>query len=443
MPNIVFMPQIPSLEFGSGDISFPQLERYFKTLGTIPAQLRIQAILIDDQQCRQELYEAIDRIKVIIDDTCSIFLTPVFQTISNIEHEMSYQVREFFKDIDAYLQKLVLDILFKILDLISFVIPNPFELPIPFIGTVILIDANGVPYEYQPVIIDFFTKEGKARIKAAMRERIQEVLDFFKIDKFIGDWNIVSFDYAVEEAWQRCLRWLNNLLNNTIIAAVNALISFLKDLPIIGQAIKALGTVVDPTLTLQETFDKIYNEAKEQYQKLKDGQIIYDLVEVILGIKIPIFGTLGNLIGFDFKDELKRYKVFIAEELLSRIEDAWNNAMEKIRRFLATGWLDAIYKIIDKAGAALIALVPVVGKIFDLLKLIVNILTGQVKVADIINIILAPIYTLARLVYGLVPKCITIKYTEYGLEPEGKTTPPESADYSSYPSMAYAPVVTT
>ena len=126
MPNIVFMPQIPSLEFGSGDISFPQLERYFKTLGTIPAQLRIQAILIDDQQCRQELYEAIDRIKVIIDDTCSIFLTPVFQTISNIEHEMSYQVREFFKDIDAYLQKLVLDILFKILDLISFVIPNQF-----------------------------------------------------------------------------------------------------------------------------------------------------------------------------------------------------------------------------------------------------------------------------------------------------------------------------
>jgi hypothetical protein len=306
-----------------------------------------------------------------------------------------------------------------------------------------LIDATGMPYEYQPVIIDFFTKEGKARIKAAMRERIQEVLDFFKIDKFIGDWNIVSFDYAVEEAWQRCLRWLNNLLNNTIIAAINALISFLKDLPIIGQIIKALGFVVDLTIALQETFDKIYNEAKELYQKLKDGQIIYDLIEVVLGIKIPIFGTLGNLIGFDFEDELKRYKVFIAEELLSRIEDAWNNAMEKIRRFLATGWLEAIYKIIEKAGGALIALVPVVGKIFDLLKLIVNILTGQVKVADIINIILAPIYTLARLVYGLVPKCITIKYTEYGLEPEGKTTPAKLTDYSSYPSMAYAPVVTT
>lgn len=442
MPNVVFMPQVPSLEFGAGDISFSQLERYFKTLGTIPAQLRIQATLVDNMQCRLELFQAIDRIKAVINEVCGIFLTPVFQTIANIEHELSYQVREFFKDIDAYLQKLVLDILFKILDLISFAIPNPFELPIPFIGTVILIDANGMPYEYQPVIIDFFTKEGKARIKAAMRERIQEVLAFFNMDKFIGDWNIVSFDYAVEEAWQRCLRWLNNLLNNTIIAAVNALISFLEDLPIIGQAIKALGFVIDLTIALQETFDKLYNDAKELYQKLKDGQIIYDLIEAILNIPIPIFGTLGKLIGFDFQDELKRYKVFIAEELLSRIEDAWNNAMEKIRRFFATGWLKAIYDIIDKAGGALISLVPVVGKIFNLLKQILNILTGQVKVSDIISILLAPIFTLAGLVYRLVPGCITIEYTEYGYEPEGKTTPPTPPDYSGYASMAYAPVAT-
>lgn len=443
MPNVIFVPQVPSLEFGSGDISFPQLERYFKTLGTIPAQLRVQATLVEDQTCRLELFEAIDNIKKTINQICGIFLTPVFQTISNIEHEMTYRVREFFKDIDSYLQKLVLEILFKILDLIGGVIPNPLELPIPFLGTVTLIGEDGLPYEYQPVIIDFFTKEGKARIKAAVRERIQDVLSFFGLDKFVGDWNIVSFDYACEEAWQRCLRWLNNILNNTIIAATNALISFLKDLPIIGQAIKALGFVLDPTTALQELFDQIYQQAKEQYRKLRDGQIIYDLIETILGIPIPIFGNLGNLIGFDFQDELKRYKVQIAEELLSRIEDAWNNAMEKIRRFFASGWLKAIYDIIDKAGGAIFSLVPVVRKIFDLLKQILNVLTGQVKVSDVINILLAPIFTLAGVVYGLIPGCITTVYTEYGYEPEGKTTDPGLTDYSVYPSMAYAPVVTT
>ena len=433
MRAIVYVPEIPGLQCdASGKISFRQLEDYFVGISKIISQLKLQAKFIQDE-CGKELIDAVRDMEKLVDDITGILMTDVFKKIKSKEQEMKYKVREFLKEIDVYFQKTIVEALLKIVDILG--IPNPLEIPIPFITAVTLLDEAGNPVRYQPVIKDFFTKEGKVKIKAAMAEDIESIRAFFGDGKYDGTFGIKSPEHEAEEFWQKALAWMKELLSDFIAACINALLKLLTKIPIIGPIIEQLGTLIDPTKPIKAQLKLVYENFKKRIKKAKEDvlsgkaekdlgeELLEELTDFFLDFKIPLFGTLGNLIGFDKEQRKKKETIHSKEELWHRIEDAFEEAMEKIKKFFQTDFIAKIHDIILKAPGWILQQFPIVGKIIDTIKLIINICRGKVSICMVLNIILKPIFGIPDLILKLIPDCIEVRRTKYGLEPNPDTLP--------------------
>jgi hypothetical protein len=433
MRAIVYVPEVPGLECSaSGKISFRQLEDYFVGISKIISQLKLQAKFIQDE-CGKELIQAIRDIEKLVDDITGILMTDVFKKIKSKEQEMKYKVREFMKEIDVWFQKKIVEALLKIISILG--IPNVLQTPIPFITAVTLIDENGNPVRYQPVIKDFFTKEGKVKIKAAMAEDIESIRKFFGDGKYDGTLGIKSPEHEAEEFWQKALRWMKELLSDFIAACINAMISLLTKIPIIGPIIKKLGVFIDPTKPIKEQLKLKYEEFKQKIKKAKEDvlsgkafedlgeKILEELIDFVLNLPIPLFGTLGNLIGFDKEQRKKKETIHSKEELWHRIEDAFEDAMEKIKKFFQTDLLAKIHDIILKAPGWILNQFPIVKKIVKAIKLIIDVCRGKVSICEVLNIILKPIFSIPDAILQLIPNCIEVKRTKYGLEPNPEVSP--------------------
>jgi hypothetical protein len=433
MRAVVYVPEVPALECSaSGKISFRQLEDYFVGISKIISQLKLQAKFIQDE-CGKELIQAIRDIEKLVDDITGILMTDVFKKIKSKEQEMKYKVREFMKEIDVWFQKKIVEALLKIISILG--IPNPLTTPIPFITAVTLIDENGNPVRYQPVIKDFFTKEGKVKIKAAMAEDIESIRKFFGGGKYDGTLGIKSPEHEAEEFWQKALRWMKELLSDFIAACINAMIRLLTKIPIIGPIIKRLGVFIDPTKPIKEQLKLKYEEFKQKIKKAKEDvlsgkafedlgeKLLNELIDFVLNLPIPLFGTLGNLIGFDKEQRKKKETIHSKEELWHRIEDAFEDAMEKIKKFFQTDLLAKIHDIILKAPGWILNQFPIVKKIIKAIKLIIDICRGKVSICVVLNIILKPIFSIPDAILKLIPNCIEVKRTKYGLEPNPEVSP--------------------
>jgi hypothetical protein len=444
---ILYLPTPLVLECDiNGKISIKTMTRYFKTLGSIPNQIRVQLPYLPKSECTDKLYQAIKDIEDFINDVTGFLLTDVFIKIKNFEHEMEYKVREFIKEIDVFFQKKILELLMKVVEIIAAPIIDILKTPIPFIGTVTLIDSNGEPYEYQPTVIDFFTKEGKKRIKGAMAERLDDVREFFRdideavTDFFNGEWNLKIREYSVEELWQKAIDWMHDLIADTINTIINAVINFLKKVPFLKELIEAIEIIQDPSKALHIFFNKLYTQFKKEYQKLRDdfisGKIFEDLakklldkfIDKILSIEVPLFGSLRELLEFDLEDEIKRFKVNMKEYTLAKLKDQWNTMMRKIKTFFTTSLMKKIVELVEKVLKKLIdiaANIPIVKKAIEVYKIIKAIVTGQIDMCMVISIILKPLFELFDGVYKILPlDCFDIQYTPYGITPElllGKT----------------------
>jgi len=433
MRAVVYVPELPGLQCdASGKISFRQLEDYFVGISKIISQLKLQAKFIQDE-CGKELIQAIRDIEKLVDDITGILMTDVMKKIKSKEQEMKYKVREFMKEIDVWFQKKIVEALLKIISILG--IPNPLTTPIPFITAVTLIDAAGNPVRYQPVIKDFFTKEGKVKIKAAMAEDIESIRKFFGDGKYDGTLGIKSPEHEAEEFWQKALRWMKELLSDFIAACINAMISLLTKIPIIGPIIKRLGVFIDPTKSIKEQLKLKYEEFKQKIKKAKEDvlsgkafedlgeKILEELIDFVLNLPIPLFGTLGNLIGFDKEQRKKKETIHSKEELWHRIEDAFDDAMEKIKKFFQTDLIAKIHDIILKAPGWILSQFPIVKKIVKAIKLIIDICRGKVSICVVLNIILKPIFSIPDAILKLIPNCIEVKRTKYGLEPNPEVSP--------------------
>ena len=434
MRAIVYVPEIPGLQCdASGKISFRQLEDYFVGISKIISQLKLQAKFIQDE-CGKELIQAIRDIEKLVDDITGILMTDVFKKIKSKEQEMKYKVREFMKEIDVFFQKKIVEALLKILSILG--IPNPLTIPIPFITAVTLIDESDNLVRYQPVVRDFFTKEGKVKIKAAIAEDIESIKKFFGEDgKYDGTFGIKSPEHEAEEFWQKALRWMKELLSDFIGKCINAMIGLLTKIPIIGPIIKKIGVFIDPTKSIKEQLKAQYEDFKKQIKKAKEDvlsgkafedlgeKILNKLIDFVLNLPIPLFGTLGNLIGFDIELRKKKETIHSKEELWHRIEDAFDDAMEKIKRFFQTDLIAKIHDIILKAPGWILSQFPIVNKIVKAINLIIDICRGKVSVCVVLNIILKPIFSIPDAILRLIPSCIEVKRTKYGLEPNPEVSP--------------------
>jgi len=446
MSCTLVLPPKPPLECQGGKFGFKQTTQYFKRVGQLRKQLELQYYALPascDAECKEKLGEAIKKMNKEFDLLNSIF-PRVFQRIKNLEHELEYQAMQLLRELEMFLVNKIIEFLDSVIKLLG--ISNILNLPIPFLGSTTLIDAQGKPYKYTPRILDFFTVEGKEKIKAAVREREQDVRDFLskfddKVNEFFnGTWNIKSPDYSVEELWRRFVAWVKRTLSNFINEIITAIIKAIdKVVPLPG----FLKFIADPTKALEEAFDKIWNKIKKEYIEIKEkilsGELADDvaralykqaqklidtLIDTILGIPVPFFGTLGNVLGIVI--DLKNEKIPSKEKILAKIQGEWKELMQDIRNFIQQDWFRKItewlYKTISSALLDLLKAVPLIGAFIKALTLIMDIVNGKISQCDAMRFlertIGVPITTMAQRIYGLIPSCFAVEYKDGGYMPQ-------------------------
>lgn len=421
MTITIELPKIPKLECpADGKIGKKELDAYFKNIGRTMGRLNVSASDVDDG-CSLAVIAAVLAIEEVM-KPIELITTDPFQTLKSKELEFRYRARELGKDIEEFFKKKVVDILLDLIGILG--IPNPFIIPIPFLGTATLIDATGNPYQYDPLIIDMFTKDGQKKIKAALKEDLEEVKKFLGIEStFDGSLGIKSPDLEAEEVWHKVKNWFNQLINDFIGAVAEAIAKAVKAIPIIGKPIYDLVmAAIDPTITIEQAFDKMVAEYKAKIKKAKEDvlsgkaaedlgeKILDEVIDKILGINIPLIGTVGDLIDVD----VNKRDIVMKEDIFHELEDAVKEFIQKARRFFKGGLIVKINDIMAKAPGYILQQFPIVGKILNIIKQVADILSGKnpLTECDVLNIIFPVIFSLGSLIENLLPSCVEVIYTE-------------------------------
>jgi len=423
MTITIELPKIPKLECPvDGKIGKKELNEYFKNIGRTMGRLNLSASVIDlEDECSLAVLAAAIAIEELLLPFEEVTTKP-FDKLKSKELEYRYRARELGKDIEEYFKKKITEILLDLIDLLG--IPNPFEIPIPFIGSVTLLDSAGNPYQYDPVIADMFTKEGQRKIKMAMKEDLERVKKFLGIkSKFDGSLGIKSPDLETEEVWHKIKNWFSNLINDFIGTVTEAIAKVIKSIPIIGEPIYNLVmAAIDPTITVEQAFDKMIDEYKAKIKKAKEdflsGKVVKDLaeeildevIEKILNIQIPLIGTVRDLIDVD----TKKRDIIMKEDIFHELEDSVKEFIQKARKFFKGGLIVKINDIIEKAPGWIIQQFPIVGKIYKIIKRVADIISGKNPLTDcdILNILFPPIFSLGSLIENLLPPCVEVIHVE-------------------------------
>jgi len=389
MTITIELPKIPKLECPpDGKIGKKELNAYFKNIGRTMGRLNASASDVDDG-CSLAVIAAVLAIEEILQPVDAITTKP-FDRLKSKELEFRYRARELGKDIEEYFKKSIVEILLDVAKLLG--VPNPFIVPIPFIGTATLVDDKGNPYKYDPLIIDMFTKAGQKKIKAALKEDLEEVKKFLGIDsKYDGSLGIKAPDLEAEEVWHKVKNWFNELINDFIGSVANAIAKAVKAIPIIVKKAKE---------------DVLSGKAVEDL-----GQKILDeVIEKILAIQIPLIGTLGDLIDVD----TNKRDIVMKEDIFHELEDAFKEFIQKARRFFKGGLIVKINEIITKAPGYILEQFPIVGKIFKIIKRVADILSGKnpLTECEVLSILLPPIFSFGSLIENLLPDCVEVIYVE-------------------------------
>jgi hypothetical protein len=423
MSILLEIPKIHKLDCGSdGKISKKDLDAYFKNIGRTMGRLSLSAngLSLDDK-CGIAITAAIVAIDEIVKIIEGITTDPLGQ-IKSKELELKYRARELGKDIEEFFKKKIVDILLELIGILG--IPNPFMIPIPFIGTAILIDIDGSSYEYDPVIADLFTKSGQRKVKLAIKNDIEEVKKFLGIEStYDGSLGIKSPDLEVEETWHKVKNWFSQLINDFIGSIAEAIANVIKSIPIIGKPIYTLVMAsIDPTITVEEAFDILVAEYKAKIKQAKEdvlsGKALEDLgeelmqeaIDKILGIQIPLLGTVGDLLGIDPNTTDIRMKAMVFHD----IEDAFKEFIQKARRFFRGGIIIKINEILVKAPGYILKQFPIVGKILKIISQVADFLSGKnpLTECDVLNVILPPIFNMSFLIEAALPSCVEVRYIE-------------------------------
>jgi hypothetical protein len=423
MTITIALPRIPKLECPpDGKIGKKELNAYFKNIGRTMGRLDVSASGLDlKDECSLAVIAAAAAIEELLLPIEEITTKP-FDRLKSKELELRYRARELGKDIEEYFKRKITELLLDLLSLLK--IPNPFEIPIPFIGTATLIDSSGNPYEYDPVIADLFTKEGQRKVKLAIREDIEAVKEFLGIEStYDGSLGIKSPDLEAEEVWHKVKNWFNKLINDFIGSVAEAIAKVIKSIPIIGEPIYNLViAAIDPTITVEQAFDLMVADYKARIKKAKEdflsGKTLEDLGEKlldevigrILSIQIPLIGTIGELIDVD----TSRRDIVMKEDIFHELEDAVKEFIQKARRFFKGGLIVKINEIIEKAPAFILEQFPIVGQIYKVIKRVADIISGKnpITECDVLRILLPPIFSFGSLVENLLPPCVNVVYVE-------------------------------
>ena len=363
----VTIPQLKCDNSIMGD--FGNLSDFGQAIGSLPSQLGNIAYCVGSE-LRDQILATIESLRKTLE---SIFKainttipTPLFEKLNAPEIEYELRARSMWQDFKLYLQQKLFDILKNIPGL-SFIV-NLVNIPIPFL--------SGVR------VFDVFTAEGRAKIRAAVGDRVDAIADAMGLP-----WNI-TYDQDLglkvpelkrESIIGKIFSEIGKLLSSALWAALNAIPNLLKPIKDIWDAFGFPFLPSWEAPKFEDVFRAIWTPIKnlavstvEKIEKTIDALLNFDL-GAFLSAK---FGAILALIpwptGTKVKDMLKEPDPEKAKEwsitapnlrlgsLVSKIQNLFDNIPQLILELwmsLVKPFFEAIKNIL--AGISqLLAYIP-------------------------------------------------------------------------------------
>ena len=369
---VIELPTSPTLDCPTG--SFPNygnLTEYMKSLARVPSQIALQA----EALALNELTSISETISKYVKDITS-FGADIYRTLDITEQEMEYKARELMLDFKVY-------VLSTMIDILSVVLPiDLFSIPIPFL--------NGL------YISDFFTKEGRQKIKDYIVENIEDLKGL--TDYFTGQWSIISGEHAAQEIYLEIQVKVQNILNNFLLSIIDKIIDIAKPISLIAPLF------IDPIGFFDSVYESIKREAIDLINKgiYTVDQAMDNMINSLLAIEIPFLGiSLMDLLQIDLDNELKKATVEMKELTLAKIVSALKDFLIKVQFNIYELWFEAVKDVLE--------LIPVVSQILDKLFQFI-----QYPICLFLEIVCLPLFTAFDTIDSFFPDYVSINRSSTG-----------------------------
>jgi hypothetical protein len=390
----VSLPQFNCTNNTLGD--FGNLSDFGRAIGSVPGQLGNIAYCVGDsvraqiEAAIQSLNDTLTRIFAAINITIP---TPLWPNLQAPELEFELRASALFQEFKLYLQQKLFDIIKNIPGL-GFIV-NLVNVPIPFL--------SGVR------VFDVFSAEGRARIRAAVAARLDQIASAMGMpwdSTFSGNLGLKLPELQLEYIIRRIFSEVERLLSSALWSALSVIHTLTRPIQRIWSQ---LGFPTLPSFqfpSFDQFFTNIWNSIKdlaismtEKLQRAMTAMLNFDLGAYlssafgsILGrIPWPFPTRLADLLGWLNRD----WNISMPEWDFSRLTGAIQTLFNRIPQIILELWLQLIKPFLD-------AIKGLLAGVAELLKYI------PFTFCSFINLVASPLLSLGSTISGLLPASIPV-----------------------------------
>lgn len=403
--NISLSVRLPQLDCTNNTLGdFGNLSDFGRGLGSIPGQLGgiVDCVAADVRaQIEQSIDSLTSTLRTIFAAINTTVPTPLFENLEAPEIELEQRTSSLWQEFKLYWQTTVFNILAKIPGL-GF-ITNLINVPIPFLTGVKLLDV--------------FTTEGRARIRAAVGDRLDAVSEQLGLPwdaTLDGDLGLNMPEVRRETIMRRIFSAIETMLTNVLASAVRVINTLTEP---IRRIWNQLGFPSLPDLTsinFEELFQSIWDGIKDQaisardkLQRAMDALLDFDVGDYLESA----FGSILDRIPWPFPTHMRELvgmvttlteegtstvgNLTIPEWDFSRVIRAVQGVLARLPGMILELFLQLIRPFLE-------AIEGLLGGITELLKWI------PFTFCSFLNLVAAPLLSLGSTISDLLPPGIPL-----------------------------------
>ena len=403
--NVSLSVRLPQLDCTNNTLGdFGNLSDFGRGLGSIPGQLGgiVDCVAADVRaQIEQSIDSLTSTLRTIFAAINTTVPTPLFENLEAPEIELEMRTSSMWQEFKLYLQTALYNILSKIPGL-EF-ITNLINVPIPFLTGVKLLDV--------------FTPEGRARIRAAVGDRLDAVSSALGLPwdaTLDGDLGLNMPEVRRETIIRRIFSEIETMLTNVLASAVRVINTLTAP---IRRIWSRLGFPNLPDLTsinFEDLFNSIWDGIKDQaisardkLQRTMDALLDFDIGDYLEST----FGSILKRIPWPFPTRMRELvgivttvteegtstagNLTIPEWDFSRVIRAVQGVLARLPGMILELFLQLIRPFLE-------AIEGLLGGIAELLKYI------PFTMCTFLNLVAAPLLGITGVVRSILPEGIAV-----------------------------------
>ena len=403
--NVSLSVRLPQLDCTNNTLGdFGNLSDFGRGLGSIPGQLGgiVDCVAADVRaQLEQSIDSLTSTLRTIFAAINTTVPTPLFENLEAPEIELEMRTSSMWQEFKLYWQTELYNILSKIPGL-EF-ITNLINVPIPFLTGVKLLDV--------------FTPEGRARIRAAVGDRLDTVSSALGLPwdaTLDGDLGLNMPEVRRETIIRRIFSEIETMLTNVLASAVRVINTLTAP---IRRIWSRLGFPNLPDLTsinFEDLFNSIWDGIKDQaisardkLQRTMDALLDFDIGDYLEST----FGSILKRIPWPFPTRMRELvgivttvteegtstagNLTIPEWDFSRVIRAVQGVLARLPGMILELFLQLIRPFLE-------AIEGLLGGIAELLKYI------PFTMCTFLNLVAAPLLGITGVVRSILPEGIAV-----------------------------------